>query len=197
MADQSTKGLSRVKLAGFGGQGLILAGTILGKAAILEGKQVIQGQSYGPTARGGACESNVVISDVEIYELSFEGVEFDAIVCLSQLAFDRYAARLKKGGILIVDEGFVQDTKIIPKGVEILGAPFTQIAEKELGRSGVANIIMLGYLVNRMQLVGRENLKEALLDTIPKGTEELNSRALEKGFGFQPQESKDRGKIPQ
>lgn len=184
MADQSSGRLKRVKLAGSGGQGLILAGTILGKAAILEGKEVLLGQSYGPAARGGACESNIVISGGEIHELSFEGQEFEAMACLSQPAFDRYANRLKKNGLLIIDEGFVRDLKAIRKDTEVLSLPFTQIAEKELGKQAVANILMLGTLIEKSRLVSRDYLKQAVLDTIPSGTEEINLKALEKGFSL-------------
>ncbi|MBU1207927.1 MAG: 2-oxoacid:acceptor oxidoreductase family protein [Proteobacteria bacterium] len=181
MVNRGAGGQKRIKLAGFGGQGLILAGTILGKAAILGGKEVLQGQSYGPASRGGTCESNVVISGDDIHELSFAGQEFDMIVCLSQLAFDRYSRSLKEDGLLIVDEGFVKDMKMGREGVELLRVPFTKIAE-ELGNRAVANIVMLGCLVNKTELVSREHLREAVLDTIPKGTEGLNVRALEKGF---------------
>lgn len=163
---------------------MIMAGTILGKAAVLEGKDALQSQSYGSSARGGACESNVVISDTEINELSFAGKEFDVMACLSQLALDRYAGKLKTNGILMIDEGFVQDIRAVGKDIKLVRKPFTRIAEKELGNQAVANIIMLGYLINKTELVSRECLKQAVLDTIPGGTEDLNLKALEIGFNL-------------
>lgn len=185
MLHQGTGWQKRVKLAGFGGQGLLLAGTILGKAVILGGKEVLQGQSYGPASRGGTCESNLVVSEEDINELSFADQEFDVVVCLSQLAFDRYCRSLKRDGLLIVDERFVRDVEMAKEGTELRRVPFTDMAEG-LGNRGVANVVMLGYVVGQTGLVSREYLREAVLDTIPTGTEDLNLRALEEGFRLDP-----------
>jgi 2-oxoglutarate ferredoxin oxidoreductase subunit gamma len=182
MVDKSSELQKWIKFAGFGGQGIILAGTALGKASASAGREVLQSQSYGPAARGGACESNVIISEEEIYDLSFEGKMCDVMVCMSQLALDRYIGSLKEAGILIIDEGLVQDTEGIKKNVRVFRIPFTDVAEKKLGRKAVANIIMLGYVLSKTHLVEKEHLKIAILDTIPKGTEELNLKAFELGL---------------
>lgn len=185
MADQSAVHTKWIKIAGFGGQGIIMAGAILGKAAAFEDKEVLQTQSYGGTARGGACESNVVISNEKIHELSLEGKEFDVMACLSQQALDRYGDGIKENGILIVDNMFVQDTTNVKKGVkELVSMPFASIAEQELGRRTVANIIVLGYLTKRIQLLRKTNLKKAVVDTVPAAFKELNLEALEKGLNL-------------
>lgn len=176
--------MKRVKLAGFGGQGLILAGTILGKAALLEGQEVLQGQSYGPAARGGACESNVILSREPIYELSFAGEKFDGMACLSQLAFDRYAGSLRPRGLLFLDETFVRDLHGLPEEAEVFHLPFSRIAEQELGRPAVANMILLGCLIRKTPLVRLDSLRQAMLASIPPGTEEVNLKALERGYGL-------------
>ncbi len=165
-----------IRLAGSGGQGLILAGMILAEAVgIYEGKFVTQTQSYGPEARGGASKSEVVVSDQEIdYP---QAVKPDILLCMNQAACDAYAFDMKAGGTLIVDGSLVHQlptTRAIP-------LPFTKIAREEIGREMMANIVALGALAQLTGIVTLANLEKALLTRVPKGTEAQNHKALEAG----------------
>lgn len=170
----------QISLSGTGGQGLILAGIILAEAAILEGKQTIQTQSYGPEARGGASKSEVIISDKEIdYP---KATSADILLAMSQEACNKYIGLLKPGGKLIVDTSLV---KTLPEvDAKVLALPITHIARNELGNAMVANIIALGALAGFAELVELEYLTKAVLARVPKGTEELNKKALENGFAL-------------
>ncbi|MDF2570902.1 MAG: 2-oxoacid:ferredoxin oxidoreductase, gamma subunit [Sporomusa sp.] len=170
----------QISLSGTGGQGLILAGIILAEAAILDGKQTIQTQSYGPEARGGASKSEVLISDEELdYP---KATSADILLAMSQEACDKYIGLLRQGGRLIVDTTLV---KTIPKvDAQTLALPITQIARNELGNVMVANIVALGALVGFAGVVGLDCLIQAVLARVPKGTEELNKKALETGFAL-------------
>jgi len=165
-----------IRLAGSGGQGLILAGVILAEAAgIHEGKFVAQTQSYGPEARGGASKSEVVISDQEIdYP---KAVQPDILLCMNQTACDAYIFDVKPGGALIVDSSLVHHlptTRAIP-------LPFTKIAQEQVGREMMANIVALGALTALTKVVSLKSLEAAVLARVPKGTEDLNRKALEAG----------------
>jgi 2-oxoglutarate ferredoxin oxidoreductase subunit gamma len=165
-----------IRVCGFGGQGIILAGMVLGKAASVFGDyHAVQTQSYGPEARGGASRSEVVISDEPI---GFPGVmEADILVAMSQPAFDKYTGDLKKDAVIIVDPSLVIDTG----DFKTIGIEFTALAE-DLGRKIVANIIMLGSLVKITGVVTEEAITQAVLDSVPPRTIELNKKALEIGF---------------
>jgi 2-oxoglutarate ferredoxin oxidoreductase subunit gamma len=168
-----------VRFAGFGGQGIILSGHILGKAATLfEKKNAVFTQSYGPEARGGSCSADVVISDDTIYYPKV-GLP-DVLVIMSQSAWTTYGARIKPAGLLIVDEDLVKlDTE--PQGVTIFRVPSTHLAES-MGKKIVANIVMLGAITALTGLVTYESMKESVLASIPAGTEELNVSAFDKGY---------------
>jgi 2-oxoglutarate ferredoxin oxidoreductase subunit gamma len=165
-----------IRLAGSGGQGLILAGVILAEAAgIYEGKFVTQTQSYGPEARGGASKSEVVVSDQEIdYP---QAVKPDILLCMSQTACDTYIFDVKPEGTLIVDASLVHH---LPT-TRALGLPFTRIAREDIGREMMANIVALGALAQLTGIVKLENLEKALLARVPKGTEDKNRAALKAG----------------
>jgi 2-oxoglutarate ferredoxin oxidoreductase subunit gamma len=165
-----------IRLAGSGGQGLILAGMILAEAVgIYEGKFVTQTQSYGPEARGGASKSEVVISDQEIdYP---QAVKPDILLCMSQAACDAYIFDVRAGGTLLVDSSLVHS---LPT-TRALALPFTKIAREDIGREMMANIVALGALAELTGIVSLENLEKALLARVPKGTEAQNRQALEAG----------------
>ena len=170
-------------LTGFGGQGIILAGNILGKAATLfDRKHATLIQSYGPEARGGACAAQVVVSDEEI---EYPYVETPHIlVCMSQEGFDKNAPRLVKGGTLFIDSGLVaMDRKAIPKGTRVFSIPATRFAE-EMGVKMMANIILLGFVTAISGLVSHDAVKKAVASSVPKGTEEKNLSGLERGFQY-------------
>jgi 2-oxoglutarate ferredoxin oxidoreductase subunit gamma len=164
-----------VRLAGSGGQGLILAGIILAEAAgIYDGKFVCQTQSYGPQARGGASKAEVVISDEEIdYP---KAVQPDVLLAMNQKSLDTYIFDLKESGILVVDADLVSE---FPRS-RALSVPFTRIAH-DLGKTMVANIVALGALAQLTGVVSIEGLTAAVLARVPEGTQDLNRRALAAG----------------
>jgi len=170
-----------IRLAGFGGQGIIRAGLMLAMAACIHGdKNAVQTQSYGPESRGGACKSEVVISDEEI---DFPKVEEpDVLVVMSQEAYNSYAETVKKGGTLLLDPDMVQKREI-KTGARVFMVPATKMAE-ELGKTVVANVVMLGALVALTDMTSAEAFKNSLLSNIPKGTERLNLAAFEKGYEY-------------
>lgn len=168
----------QVRLSGFGGQGLVLGGIILGEAvALYEGRHAVQSQSYGPEARGGASRSEVIIADEEIDLL--EVTAPDLFLALSQEACDKYVADLKEEGILIVDPEFVTDPPPVNK---IYSVPITKLAREKAGRTMVANMVALGAIAAITGIVGRESLEKAAVARVPKGTEELNLKAIRLGY---------------
>jgi 2-oxoglutarate ferredoxin oxidoreductase subunit gamma len=166
-------------LSGSGGQGLILAGKILAEAAaIYDGKNATQSQSYGPEARGGSSRSEVIISDEDIdYP---KAVNIDFLLALTQEACDKYHRDVKDGGIILVDSRFVSK---IPEGkFKVYSVPITDIAERETGKTLVANIVALGMITGITGIVSKEAVESAILSRVPKGTEELNLKAFRAGI---------------
>ncbi len=166
-----------IRLAGEGGQGMILAGIILAEAAaIYDGKNAIQTQSYGPEARGGASKSEVIIGSGELdYP---EVINADILLALSQEACDKYAANLKKTGVLIVDE---EKVGRVPTN-HAFKAPVMQLAMAATGKSITTNVVALGVLVGLTGVVSRQAIEQAVIARAPKGTEDMNRAALQAGF---------------
>ena len=168
---------TEIRLAGSGGQGLITAGVILAEAAGLhEGKHVVQTQSYGPEARGGASKAEVVISDEPIHYPKTE--RLDVLLAMTQEACDRYFHDTKYEGTLIVDTDLVPT---VPTSAAV-GVPITRLVREELGREIFANIAALGVLAGVTGVVSRKALETAVLHRVPPGSEEDNRKALEIGF---------------
>lgn len=170
-----------IKLSGFGGQGIILAGYILGKAAALyDHRHATMTQNYGPESRGGACSAQVIISDepVSYPHLTRPHV----LVAMFQESYTKYAGELREGGLLVIDQDLVRPDRVAPH-VRLYSVPATRIAE-ELGRKTIANIVMLGCLAALDDSVSPEALKQAVRESVPKGTEELNIRAFERGYTY-------------
>ena len=166
-----------IKLTGSGGQGLILSGVILAEAALIEGKQAIQSQSYGPEARGGFSKAEVIISDDEIDFMKVQ--KCDMLLCLSQASYDRYGENFS--GVLILDERISIKYPVPEKVVQI---PILDTASEKLGKPMVANIVALGAVNGVMEFVSKESLLKALISRVPKGTEDLNKLALESGYNL-------------
>lgn len=167
-----------IRLSGSGGQGLILAGIILAEAAIIDGKNAVQTQSYGPEARGGASKAEVIISTEKI---DFPKVRnCDIFLSLTQKSFDQYGKGIKEDGIIIVDN-IVNSQSANNK---IYSVPIIDTAVNVIGKPMVVNIVALGVLVALTQVVTKEALEQAVLDRVPKGTEELNKKALEMGYAM-------------
>jgi len=165
-----------IRLAGTGGQGAILAGILLAEAAILDDKNVVQTQSYGPEARGGASRAEVVISDGEIHYPKV--TEADITLCMGQEACDRYGRQMRKDGLLILDSDHVTRAPT----TRAVRVPLTSTALEVAGREIVANVVGLGVLVGLTGIVSREALEAAVRGRAPRGTEEMNLKALAAGY---------------
>jgi 2-oxoglutarate ferredoxin oxidoreductase subunit gamma len=166
-----------IRLCGYGGQGVVLAGHIVGQAAaVFQHKHATYTRDYGPEARGGACRADVIISDAPVTYPYI--VSPSVLVAMSQQAFDRYYPRVGPDTLVIIDEDLV---KPVADGRPLLSVPSRRIAE-ELGRVAVANVVMLGFVTAVTDLVSYDAMKESLLATVPKGTEELNLKAFERGY---------------
>ena len=167
-----------LRLSGTGGQGLILAGIILAEAALLDGKLAIQSQSYGPEARGGASKSEVIISDKAIHfpKVTNPGL----LLAMSQEAAQKYSPDLTSAGILVTDSLFV---KTLPTHTgKVYELPITHTAKEVLGKALFANIIALGAIVQLTGIVSEESIIKAVLNRVPKGTEEINKKAIKLGM---------------
>ena len=170
---------TEVRIGGFGGQGVVLAGVLLGQAALNDGRYAVQNQSYGAEARGGAARSEVIVSEQPV--VYPEVISPQVMAVLSQAALDKYLPDLQPGGTLIVDADLVSD---VPEGVRavVYRGRFAEVAGGELKRPIVANMVMLGFLAEVTGLVTGEGLREAVRSGVPPGTEELNLKALERGM---------------
>ena len=168
-----------IRLSGEGGQGIVLAGVILAEAAaIYDGKNATQTQVYGPESRGGASKAEVIISDEEIdYP---KAISVDLLLAMTQAAADKFSHDLKPSGILVLDSSKVRN---VPQGeFAVHHLPIIDTAKETVGKAMVANIVSLGVIVGLSKVVSRRAIEEAVLARVPKGTEELNRRALEAGF---------------
>ncbi|MDK2919118.1 MAG: 2-oxoglutarate ferredoxin oxidoreductase subunit gamma [Candidatus Petromonas sp.] len=171
---------TEIRLTGSGGQGLILAGIILAESAILQGGNAVQSQSYGPEARGGASKAEVIISEEEI---DFPKVDkADILLSLTQIALNKYADSLKEDGILVVDSEL--DIPEDVKASKIVAVPILKTAIEKIGKAMVANIVALGVIQELTNVVSKEYLEKAVLNRVPKGTEELNKKALQEGYNL-------------
>ena len=160
-----------IRICGFGGQGIILAGVVLGEAATRAGHRAVQTQSYGPESRGGAARAEVVISSESI---DYPRVSRpDVVVALSQAGYDRFGQDVADDGIVLVDEALVE-----AEGVT--SVPFTTTAE-EVGRKIVSNVVMVGYLGALIEVIPHDVLESTVLANIPAGTEDLNRKAVTAG----------------
>jgi len=169
-----------VRFAGFGGQGIISAGRITGKAAaIFDGKDAVMMQSYGPEARGGACNSDLVISDAAIGYPQLK--QPDILVVMSQEAYEKYGQDINPDGTLLVDADLVVMGEYPPPVERVYAIPATRLAEG-LGKKIVANVVMLGALVAITGVVSRKAMLEAILSSVPPRTKELNERAYATGY---------------
>ncbi|MDH4156339.1 MAG: 2-oxoacid:acceptor oxidoreductase family protein [candidate division Zixibacteria bacterium] len=169
-------GRFEMRLSGSGGQGMIFASVVISEAIGSDaGKNVVQSQSYGPEARGGASKADVVVSDTEIFYP--KAMKLDFLLAMTQEALNKYYEDLKEGGTLIVDSGLVTE---IPTD-KYYGIPFTRLAREEVGHIMVANVVALGAICAATNVVSLDALTRSVLARAPKGTEEKNKKALEIG----------------
>ncbi len=173
--------LTEIRIAGYGGQGVILAAAVIGKAAaIFQGGHATMTQAFGPEARGGSSSAQVIISNEPI---AYPYVtQPDILIVMSLEAYTRFAPQLKPNGVLIVERDLVHVDKI-PAGQRVYGVPATRLAE-ELGRKMVLNIVMVGFFGAVAGVVDREALRKAVEDSVPPAFAKLNALAFDKGFEY-------------
>ncbi len=169
-----------LRIGGFGGQGIVTMAVVLGEvASLIDGRCVVQTQSYGPEARGGASKSEVVISEEEIDYPKV--LAPDVFVAMSRAAYLEYIHGLKENGILILDQDLVEVEGELPKGVKVYRVPATRIADKELHNKQVVNVVMLGALAAITKVVSIEGLKRQIEVRWPRFVK-TNLQALELGI---------------
>lgn len=168
----------KVRMAGYGGQGQVTAGILLGHAAVNEGRNALQTQSYGSATRGGLTTCDVAIADGDIHEVNPE--QFDVLVAFSQEAYDTYLPLLAPGGVLVYEADLVTlDGALDQRAV---GAPTTRMAKEEMGKQICANVVMLGVLVGAVEeLVAVDAVEKALREQLAPRIVDFNLVALNLG----------------
>jgi len=170
---------TEIRISGLGGQGIVLAGEIFGRAAVYDKKHVVQTQSYGAEARGSATKSEVIIADKNV---GFPIVrKCDVLVVMSQTALEKHLKDLKEDGILLVDEDLVKVPKIRAK---IFKIPATKMAETKLKSKIFANVIMLGALTKITGIVSQQAVEKAITESVPNKTKENNIRGFRIGLNL-------------
>ncbi len=173
--------LTEIRIAGFGGQGVILSAMVIGKAAsINQGGYATMTQSFGPEARGGACSAQVIIDKEPV--LYPYVTQPDILVVMSQEAYTKFSPELKDSGILIVEQDLVRTGTVKP-GTKVFGVPATRLAE-ELGKRMVQNIVMVGFFAAVTDLLDPAALRDAVADSVPPAFRELNGKAFDKGYDY-------------
>lgn len=171
-------------IAGVGGQGSIMAGTILGTAAVLyDNKKALQTTSYSSELRGGAAVTWVIVSDEEI--MYPRVVHPDILIAQAPQAITRYVSELKPAGTLIVDSDMIADPP--RNGYNLIQVPATSIASKEIGNSIVTNLVVLGALVGATRVVSPDALEKAIHISVPKSKVDINLTAFRRGLEFAPE----------
>lgn len=174
---------TEIKIGGFGGQGVILSGYIIGRAAsIYDNKYATMIQAFGPEARGSACSAQVIVDEEPIAYPYITSPTM--MVLMSQEAYTRFSPELAPGGLMITEEELVT-VRTVPPGIRHLSIPATRIAE-ELGKKMVVNIVMMGYFGAMAGVMSREALRKAVEVSVPKGTQELNLKAFDRGWEYAP-----------
>ena len=177
---QERTGRIEIRITGFGGQGVVLAGHIIGRAcAIHADLNATMIQSFGPEARGSACSATLVVSDEEVLYPYIQRP--DIFVVMSTEGYEKYGGELKDDGLLVFEQDLVRP--VLQTGQKAFGVPSTRIAES-LGKAIVQNIVMVGFFAGVSDLVTEEAMREAVIGSVPAGTEELNSQAFEKGLEY-------------
>ncbi|MBN1503942.1 MAG: 2-oxoacid:acceptor oxidoreductase family protein [Candidatus Eisenbacteria bacterium] len=172
---------TELRFAGFGGQGILLAGYIVGKAAsIYDKKHATFTQSYGPESRGGACAAGVVVSETPVHYP--HPVKPAVLVVMSQEACVKFEPGMPDNGVMLIDEDLVTPQRM-NKTVKVYAIHSTRMAE-ELGRKIVANIVMLGFFAGVTKIVSHDSMKTAILEAVPAATKDLNENAFEQGYEY-------------
>ncbi len=169
-----------IRISGFGGQGIVLSGYVIGRAASLyDGKNAAFTQSYGPEARGGACSATVVI---ESGRIGYPLVRLaDYLIVLSKEGYEKYADQISPDALTFVDADLVKEAPVDDK--KVLGIPSTRYAE-EMGKKIVANVIMLGFFSGITNLISKEAMIESIKTSVKPAFVEINLKAFERGYGY-------------
>ena len=171
---------NEIRLCGHGGQGIILAGRIIGQAtSIYDGKNAVFIQDYGPEARGGSCRADIVVSDERVLYPYI--IAPSVLIAMSQEAYNRYYPKNRHGALVIIEEDLVRAEET--ERDRLLAIPARRIAE-ELGNATVANAVMLGFFTAVTDIVSMEAMRKSLLASVPKSSEELNMKAMERGYAY-------------
>lgn len=172
---------TEIRIAGFGGQGIILAGYIIGKAAaIYDNKYSTLIQSFGPEARGSACSAQVLISSSPILYPYL--IQPSISVILSRDAYDKFGKEVTPGGIILIEKDLVQMSQA-PKNASLYAIPATRLAE-EMGRKIIMNIITVGFFSATTGITSYDATRKAVETSVPPGTEELNLKAFDTGYEY-------------
>lgn len=168
----------QVRLSGFGGQGIILAGLLLGQAGVIEGKYIAGSDSYGAQARGSGCKSEIVFSDgpIDFPRL----ITSDVLIAMSQGAYHAYSRDVKEQGIIFYDEGLVTPEQRL--NVKQRGVAATEISIKKFKNKQVANIVLLGVVAETIKIVTPKAIRRAIALHIGERFRALNLKALRIGI---------------
>ena len=173
--------VTEIRIAGFGGQGVILSAIVIGKAGcIYQDGYSTMTQNFGPEARGGACSAQVILSDAPM--LYPYVTQPDILVVMSQEAYTLFSPQIKPNGILIIEQDLVRIDEL-PAGMRVYSIPATRIAE-ELGKKMVLNIVMVGFFAAVSQLLERDALRNAVAASVPEAYRELNLKAFDRGYDY-------------
>jgi len=173
--------LTEIRVAGFGGQGVIMAASVIGKAAsIVDGGFATMTQNFGPEARGGACSAQLILSNTPV--LYPYVTRPDILVVMSQEAYVKFAPELKPGGIMLIEQELVR-VQGLAQQVKVFGIPATRLAEEQ-GKRMVLNIVMVGFFGAITGIFSKESLRKAVEDSVPAAFRELNQKAFDTGFEY-------------
>ena len=172
-----------IRICGMGGQGVIMSGLVIGKAAsIFEDKWSTMIQSFGPEARGSTCAAQVMIAASHIgYPYIYKS---DVFLVFSQAGYDKYVDEMKSGAILVYENELITLDDRVPEGVKTCGIPATRIAQEEVGKLITFNMVMLGFFARCTNVVTLDAIKKSIVDSVPPGTDEMNLKAFDAGYNY-------------
>ncbi len=172
---------TEILIGGVGGQGVILAGILLGSAATLyDGKKAVQTQAYSSEQRGGMARAEVILDEAAITDPQVRRP--DILIALAQDAIQRHLKKIKSGGLLVMDADLVQE---FDKGeFNVLSIPATSIADKEMGNIVVANLVLLGGLIHKTGILSVGAMEKAIEANVPPKAKEMNLKAFRRGLEF-------------
>ena len=181
---QTTNSFEQVVIAGFGGQGIILVGKLLAQAAMKAGREVTYMPAYGAEVRGGTANCMLVIADDPIASPVIDSP--DTVIAMNKASLDKFAPKLKKGGLLIMNSSLIDQTPKFDDSIEIVRLPADKLA-LDLGSTKVANMVALGAYLQKRGIFGHKLAADCLPDVLAQRyhvTIPLNKKALQKGAQF-------------